>query len=325
MKYVNTKNISLPLAVWLAVDLYDGPTNSVSKTVSVTTLLKPIKETVLAPRVPAGESVADVSDQLANRLGTALHSAVEYAWLNKAKEGLVALGYNKNVIERIKINPDPADLTEDDIALWLELRTQKEIMGWTVSGSCDFIFDQAAHDFKSTTVFSYIKGNNDDSHIKQMSMYRWLNPEKITRPDAYIEYLFKDFSANKAKSDKNYPQNSIVQKKFQIMEPAETEQYIISRLTLLEQNMNAEQADMPDCTEEELWMDPPEYKYFSKPDAKRSTKNFGQDYYAAQQLLAEKGTGIVKTVQGKARKCNYCSAASICLQRQDLIAAGLID
>ena len=104
-----------------------------------------------------------------------------------------------------------------------------------------------------------------------------------------------------------------------------TERFITQKLSLIDQYIDADEVDIPDCSEEELWMGPPEYKYFAKTTAKRATKNFGEDYYGAQQMLAEKGTGEVRTISAKAKKCNYCNAASICSQRARLFEQNLID
>lgn len=47
MQYTNTTNIPLPLAVFLATDDYDYQPD----TISVTTLLKPIKQIILGRRL----------------------------------------------------------------------------------------------------------------------------------------------------------------------------------------------------------------------------------------------------------------------------------
>ena len=50
-QFSNNSNITLSMAVWLATDDYDHN----DKVISVTTLLKPIKQTVLAARVDLTE------------------------------------------------------------------------------------------------------------------------------------------------------------------------------------------------------------------------------------------------------------------------------
>jgi len=323
MKYTNVTNISLPIAVWLAVDNYDGPTGQEDKTISVTTLMKSIKQLILSKRVPPTEATVDISNLLAARLGTALHSSVEHAWVKGHLQGLTSLDIPKNIRTRIKINPEPSELSEGDIPIWLELRTQKQINGWTVSGSADFIFDGACHDFKSTNTFTYTSNSKNEDYILQMSMYKWLNPTKIIHPIGYIEFLFKDWNSNKALSDPNYPQATVTQKGFKLIEPPDMEMWITNKLAQIDNLIDAPEQDLPDCNQKELWMDDPQYKYFSNPDAKRATKNFKGDMFAAQQMLNTKGKGIIKTVYGKAKACHWCSAKSVCQQYIQLTNQGL--
>jgi hypothetical protein len=81
---------------------------------------------------------------------------------------------------------------------------------------------------------------------------------------------------------------------------------------------------LPDCTPEELWQKDPVYKYFKNPQGKRATKNF-MSLLEANQLKAKNGgVGIVKTVFGEAKACNYCKAASVCEQRDRLIEEGIL-
>ena len=76
-KYTNESGISLTMAVWLAHDSYDN-----DNTLSATKLIKPIKEVILADRIKPGEIVPDIQGLVASRMGTAIHNAVEDAWMD---------------------------------------------------------------------------------------------------------------------------------------------------------------------------------------------------------------------------------------------------
>ena len=71
MKITNEQDIALPMAIWLLNDEYDYIDNP--NYISVTTLMKPIKQIVLAQRVPAEKKEFDIADLIASRMGTALH------------------------------------------------------------------------------------------------------------------------------------------------------------------------------------------------------------------------------------------------------------
>ena len=64
-RYTNQFNISLPLAVFLATDDYDYEPN----VISVTSLLKPVRQLVLSKRVKPDEALVDISGLVSARMG----------------------------------------------------------------------------------------------------------------------------------------------------------------------------------------------------------------------------------------------------------------
>ena len=78
--------------------------------------------------------------------------------------------------------------------------------------------------------------------------------------------------------------------------------------------MGKSEKDMPQCTDEELWRKPGVWKYYSKPDAVRATKNFDSEKEARDFSTGK--PGIIKFVPGEVRRCQYCAAAPICEQRK---------
>src|SRR5690606_24188574 len=121
--YINPSSVPLSVAVFLATDHYDHDEN----VISVTTLLKPARYVILGSRVPVELGMKDVAGLVNSRMGTAIHNGIEDSWLNNHKGALTALGFPKRVIERIKVNPDPDALGPDDIPVYLEIRSKREI------------------------------------------------------------------------------------------------------------------------------------------------------------------------------------------------------
>jgi len=185
-KYSNTEKISLSLAVWLAEDTYDH--NPDPKHISATGLLKSPKQIILAQRVPTpapGTAVddlilEDISNRVSSAMGTALHNGIESAWRNGFQQCLRDLGYPERVIERIIVNPEPEQLKENSIPVYLERRVEKKLGPFIISGKYDIVIDGQLDDYKSTGVYGYMQGNNDEKYRLQGSIYRWLNPEIIT-------------------------------------------------------------------------------------------------------------------------------------------------
>lgn len=318
-KYINNTAVPLSLAVFLASDNYDHD----DKVVSVTTLIKPIRQTVLAARVPAEEALIDISGLVQSRVGSAVHDGIESSWVNNYKKAMSALGYPSNVIKRVLVNPSNDELFEGCIPVYLERRSSKEVMGVTVSGKFDFVGDGQVEDFKNTTVFTWINSTKTDDYILQGSMYRWLNPDIITKDTMAIQFIFSDWQAMRARSDPGYPANRTMQKVFQLMSIPETEAYVRSRISLLTKYWNAPEGEVPRCTDDELWRSDPVFKYYKNPsNTGRSTKNFENKVDAYTRMGQDGNVGKVVEVPGQVVACKYCSAFPVCSQKDDLIAAG---
>ena len=135
-KLTNNKNIPLVLAVWLGDDNYAYDTRP--NVISVTTLLKSTRQIILSRRLPADTAnTQDVSERIAAALGQALHAGVEHAWLNNAPKILEALGFPATAINKILINPEPAQIKPDSICIYFEKRSERQLGKWIVSGQFD--------------------------------------------------------------------------------------------------------------------------------------------------------------------------------------------
>lgn len=316
-RYTNQANLALSVAVFLATDDYDHEDH----TISATSFLKSTRQLILSQRVPEELSLVDLTGLVNSRIGSAVHNGIEQAWLNNPKAALKALGHPQAVIDKIKVNPDPATIEEDDIPIYLEQRAYREIDGYTVSGKFDFVDDGRVEDFKNTGTFAYTSSSKDEDYIIQGSIYRWLNPEIITDDYMAIHFIFKDWMAARARTDPNYPQSPIATKKYPLMLLSETENFIRNKLRELEKYKDSPEKDIPLCSDKDLWRTEPVFKYYKNPDAKRATKNY-DNLQDANNHRAREGKGVVVEVPGEVKACRYCNAYPICTQKDDLIADG---
>ena len=328
--YTNDSNIPLALAVWLARDEYAH--NPDPFTISATSLLKPVKQLAfnfLAKSVDDPEIILQtLSSRMASRVGQAIHASLEDAWKNSYERSMQSLGYPDRVIKQLRINPTEEEIAgykqtgKEIIPVYIEGRMQRKVDRWTITGQYDLIVDGRVTDLKTTKTYGYISGSNNDAYIKQGSIYRWLNPNKITDDQLSILYYFKDWTAMAARANPLYPKAEMLQKMFPLLSIQETERYITNKLRQLDDAIGKPEEDIPECTSEELWEDPTKYKYYSDPaKLDRATKNFDESY-TANQYLASKGRGIVLEVPGKVKACNYCEFSTICKQRAKLAEAG---
>lgn len=320
MRITNYAGINLALSVWLVNDDYDY--NDDPSYISATGLLKPIRQAILVSRVPPAEREVDVEEFTSRALGNAIHDSMESAWKNNYRRNMRKLGYPDQVIDRVAINPDPAAAAASNsmIPVWLEQRAVREItvqgVTYKIGGKFDMIADWILHDNKSTSAWTFVGNDKDEGYQLQLSIYRWLNPDKVREDYAKVNFVFTDWSKMMARSNPKYPQKRVEERIIQLLSPADTEAWIHDRIMLLRRHKNDPDHLIPECTDKELWRSDPKYKYYSDPAKAggRATKNF-DSLTEANAHCAEKGRGVVVTVPGEPRACNFCPAFDACLQK----------
>lgn len=316
MKFTNTKDVPLALAVWLLADNYDYQQDA--DYISATTLMKPIRQIILPQRIKEQSVLPDVSDRIASSMGNSLHDSIEKAWKFGYPTALAKLGYPKDVIQRVMINPTEDELAAatDPIPVYIEQRAFQQVGNWKVGGKFDIIIDGVLHDNKSTSAFVWLYGTRDEEHSLQGSLYRWLNPKKVTEDFIRINYIFTDWSKATARTNPDYPQNRLLVKDIPMMGIPETQYWVTSKLSQISRFMNAPENEIPECTDKELWLPAPVFKYYSDPAKTdgRSTKNF-KTAPEANNFKATKGKGVVIPIIGSPKRCGYCDAFDACTQK----------
>lgn len=320
-KYANTSSVPLSLAVFLATDNYDHDQDE--NTISATALIKPLRQIVLSARVPEDLTPVDLVNLVPSRMGSAIHDAIERSWKDNYPNALANLGYPKRVIEKIRINPKPEELTDGVIPIYMEQRAKKTVGKFTVTGKYDFIGDGRVEDFKSTSTYTAINNTNDEKYIWQGSIYRWLNPQIITKDEMAIQFIFTDWSKAKAMADPKYPQQRIQQRILPLKSIQETDAFVTRKLNQIEQYWDAPEEQLPPCTDADLWRSEPVFKYYKNPEKRaRSTKNFDNRHDAQLRYIEDGSVGIVVEQPGQVTACKYCPAFAVCSQKDALIASG---
>ena len=316
-RITNITGISLPLAVWLATSEYDFSVGG-RKAISATSFLKPVRQILLRERLTADNRITpDVSDFIASRLGHSIHDSIEGSWVKNAKGAMASLGYPQNVVSKIEVNPETPD--PEKIQVWLEQRVEREFMGYIISGKFDMVLDGELQDFKSTSTFTYTKGSKDEDYCLQGSLYRWLNPERITRDHMNIQFIFTDWQRARAKADLSYPQQRVLEHRVELMSIAQTEAWMRKKILELETAAELPEHELPRCSDKDLWRSEPVYKYYADPakiDGK-STKNCASLSEAQDYMSSKGGKGVIITFPGKVKACGYCPAFPICTQKDE--------
>ena len=325
--YTNTSNIPLTFAIWLAADHgYDLTFNP--NVLSTTEILRPMRSIILSRQLAEQKSkdkvvTRDIEEKAASSLGTAVHTAVEFAWLSHYELAMANLGIPLATIESVAINPK--NPKPKDFNVYFEKRTAKPIEGYTLSGKFDIVMNGRVHDIKTTKAYTYQKGTQNEKYRMQGSIYRWLNPELITEDIMSVDYYFTDWNPVSARKDKdkNYPPARMLEKTLPLAGLEETEHFIRNRLLEIRHYTGQDQDHLPRCTPEELWQNPAKWEYWSKATNKQCSKLF-DDRGEAEAWTTSKGVGFIQERQYEPKFCKYCDASSICKQAQGFIAAGLL-
>lgn len=324
-RMTNNAGLDLAVGVWLATDEYIVDTRPNS--VSVTKLIKPIRQIVLANRVPIELRVEDISDRVSSAMGHVLHRGIEHSWKYHYRESLTKLGYPSRLIDMVRINPETEE--PDTFPVYTEHRAEKTIIvngiEYIVSGQIDLVIEGRLRDAKSTKVWAYQSQKSVEQWQLQGSIYRWLNPGKIVHDELVVQYLLLDWARAGLSRDPNYPPHAVPTRAIPLMTLQETEKYIRTKLSLLQQYKDAPEKTLPECSEEDLWRSEPVFKYYADPNkTKRSTKNFDgpNAEYEANAYCTEKGKGVVHRKPGQVKACNYCPAFQLCSQKDRYIADG---
>lgn len=321
----NHNNISLAMAVWLAHDEYtDGAEEYPGENViSATALLKPTRKMILEARVDPSATPIDVADLIPSRRGHAFHDSIEHSWKTGYAKAMKRLGYPQKLIDRIRINPEDTDLTDDIIPVYLEQRHFRPIMvdghRIIISGKFDQIIAGEVNDTKSTSVYTAINRSKEEDYQIQGSIYRWINPKRVTSDIMRVQYIFTDWQRAQSRINPDYPPQPIHEFTVQLMSERETESWIASKVREILSNQGLDEPDIIPCSDKDLWMSDPIYKYYADPakaaEGGRSTKNFPSYPAAAQHLAKMKGKGVIVEVRAEPKACAYCAGYNLCTQK----------
>ena len=319
----NEHQIDLPVAVWLLQDGYNSGRDKAppGELISVTSLMKPIRQQILQRKVDLESETLDISQLIRSRMGHGLHDSMERAWTEGDwQNAMRLLKYPQDIIDKMVINPDPKEVKEGQIPIYLEQRGYKEVGGIVLTGQLDFAIAGAYRDTKTTSTFSYTSGSKDKDYILQGSLYRYIMPHIITQDKMRIEFIFTDWQSYRVKEGSDYPEIPVAHKEFPLMSIEESEDWVLTRIDDIKKNAKLKQDKMIRCTDEELWRGKDEYKYYSNPETAkkngRCSKRF-KNRTDAELHLKEKGKGVIVTDPGEVKACLYCPAFSVCEQRKE--------
>lgn len=280
MNFTNKYNLPNELISWIKTDEYDYQQG----VISATTLLQPARAYALKKN-NYDKLQVDLTNIVSSRIGSVIHDSLA---------------------ECVAIDEGRGDFKEK--------RFYVQVSGRKISGKIDLFLNHTVKDYKTTTVYKYLKKDFKD-YVRQLSIYRYILVKNgLTVNDfGCIYFLFNDWSKKDLNKD-GYPQSKILQQKLQLMSVDDTEKFIIDKLNEFDSAL----FKLPECTSEQLWQTETTYAVMKNLDAARAIRVFATKHEAEQ--FNDGKLNVIVERKGVAKRCEYCSVYPICQQCQKMIA-----
>ena len=311
---------------WLVHDEYDYEPG----TISATSFLKPPRVHALMKRY-WDQLEMDVKHLAASKMGTAIHDSLEKAPMTDVLLKEIRFYH---VLNGCRISGKP-DLVKRCNTLNFQgkliIANSDSKVVFEEEGSGQHGEYKAGHlkDYKTTSVWSFIKDSKDDHYTKQLSIYRYLMfHNRIVLDDlGEIDFFFTDWQKKKAKDDESYPQSKIFWKMFSLMPLDEVEKFLLEKIEEFRRVEALPDDELPECTREDLWMENDEYAVMKK--GRKSAVRLLSSEEEAKAYMEAKGLNekihYIEFRPAQAKRCNpYCPVRKWCKQYLKMKEAGII-
>lgn len=277
-----TNVLKLPEPLVRAVTRH--PHDRIKNRISVSELIQPpqIRKLTIDHK---DEIVEDASDRIWSLLGTLLHGVLE-----RNAQGM------KDTI------------SEEELSA--------KFAGWDVVGHYDLsemVLDgELLTDWKLTSVWA-IKDGSKPEWEQQLNCYAELiRRAGRTVNQIQIVAIGRDWSKNKARFEKDYPQQQVKVFAVPLWTPEETAEFIEDRVRL---HQKAEKGVYPECAPAERWARTDKWALMKKGQ-KKAVKLHEKKKDAEEHLLSMvKGSHFIEERPGESIRCeSYCSVSRFCRQ-----------
>lgn len=276
MRHSNIYGLPEPLVSALSNDLYVKAGH-----ISVTGLIQPPRIRQLTHRYHE-HLEEDVSDKIWMLLGSAVHDLLERADTQHSLQE-----------ERLSITCN----------------------SWTITGKADLYEEPGIlSDFKITSVWSGINGVKPDWEA-QINLYAHLYRHAgFSVNKGQVVCIYRDWQKNRAKQGGNYPPCAADVLPVELWTDEQVQSYINYRVSLHQLADNLPDSDLPECTPEERWEQPPKYAVMKK--GRKSAVRLFDTQAEALAMIEVRGSNHYLVIrQGQSIRCqDYCAVAPFCDQ-----------
>ncbi len=246
----------------------------------------------------------DISGRILSILGTATHAILEHGGdpFDVMEQRLFATIGGKTFSGQIDRR---SPIASAELQMPDEDETQQEIV-W------------ALEDYKTISGKTLIY-NPDGKHEweKQLNGYALLAVENgISVGGLSVVAIVRDWSQAQARRDQRFPKQAVIRVPLRLWSYEEQRRYFEERIKL------HTQTDIPECTNEERWLNPPTYavmEYKKTGGFKSKATRVLKTEYDAMQYIMDKGLNAeIVQRDNQPTRCvdNYCLVAQFCQQFQ---------
>lgn len=286
-----------------AFDIYSRHYKSLGD-YSATGLINPVRVVALGKRY-GHLAKRSLKGQAASLIGTAVHEMMERL-LRQAN--VINPDY---LLERGLVHP--FWIGDNDFRL--------------VSGRFDILHDEKdIYDIKTTKCWHLVFDPDMVDWHQQQNIYAFLLKMRgVTVETLNIVAFYLDWIESKTLRDKKYPQSPVVEYQLELWTPQEQEDFIMHRLQMHVEAESTPDEELPVCTQEERWEEPPVFAIMKGPNAKRAAKLIKNGTFE-DALKAARGMGglgnesfIEIRYENRKRCLKYCDVNEYCNVYQDYI------
>jgi hypothetical protein len=205
-------------------------------------------------------------------------------------------------------------LEKQDAGGQAEVKLVGDFHGFRLQGSSDlYTAEDIIRDWKVTSVYSIIFDPAMEKYKYQLNAYRRLFEQNGYKPKGMeVSAILKDWKKNQVKED--YPKIPLVSIAIEVV--PDIDDWIADRIDLFEDTANLFDEDLPYCTAEEKWQDPPKWATMAR-GKKRAVKLHLSEEDATQHASHVSG-GYVEYRPSIPKRCEeYCDAKAVCNQYRE--------
>ena len=286
---ITNKN-GIPEIIVLAIEgnLYQGAKEE--RFASATSILKPNKIFVLQKRYDK-ELSEEASSMIWSLMGSAMHSVLERA-----------IKRIENFIKHRKIICEASLLTKID--------------GEIIIGHPDLYESGVISDYKFTSVWSYIYESGFRDYESQLNIYALMFRQESFKVNRVQNiFIFRDWSATKAKFEHGYPDSQVKVKVHPLWTEEFTINFLAKRIKSLKESLELTDDEIPFCSQEERWQD--DTKFAVKKKGLKKASKICKTFEEASNWIIDQGLNAKKYTMEKRvgipRRCiDYCNVNKFC-------------